>query len=705
MDEPIHPVPLELRVHGVGGPQAVKMLGELHEEDVVTMPSFLVQPDRDGRQSRPSFRLPSNGETRFAQRLAGVRTEAYEWGGLTTGSALKALWILYLPFTLINAGGWAHAADRPVTPGGPRRTTRRSVRWHLWLTHVAAYLATLTYVAWLGYLTLDVVAVDWVGYVQQHKKAEGVLKDVILLWTPRLAPVVCVLAVLCLLLCPVRKGRFEEVRGSDRDEDHDAPWPRLASVAEPGFFTHKRSHDRRLLAHWLVAFVGLTAAVLQFMVGWNRLGLALLAVAAIQVVVLGALCVVDITGRGRRLPSEVYAETLITDPHLRNTASRVPAGAAFVALGTALAHSAFAGLAMTLTPLLARWPEGQGQRPEGDQEKAEMAFPAGAELRASDVLAWALVLFVGLTLVVLLCSRKTETEVNLAGEAAQGPVVRLTRQASMLGLAALLAMAIPVAVYLVLNVRGIFDTDGSGFERVRCWYDRYDVSEDAVARRLGGFLLLLLPGAVYAALLRKQESGFSRVVGNVWDVLTFWPRRFHPYGAPCSAERSVPELRSRIVYVLERLSDADRRGLVIVGHSQGSVIAAAAIASLPAAAAPPSLVTFGSPLGTLFAPTWPAYIPPLLHTVGQRVDHAHPNMPWVNFWRYTDPVGAEVPVADNRRLEEPQAPSVADFEVILRLPPLERPSQWGTIAGHGRYLAEPSVQDAIKQRRADRNPA
>ena len=75
----------------------------------------------------------------------------------------------------------------------------------------------------------------------------------------------------------------------------------------------------------------------------------------------------------------------------------------------------------------------------------------------------------------------------------------------------------------------------------------------------------------------------------------------------------------------------------------------------------PALVPFGSPLGTLYTPTWPSYIPPLVACVSHRVGAHHPGQPWVNFSRITDPIGGETPSVGNVRLGEPQAPSVADL--------------------------------------------
>lgn len=109
--------PLELRVHGVGGPQARKMLGCQHEEDVATLPPFTPP----GAADEDEDRIPEDEQSRFARRIPDDMTEAYEWGGLTTGSWVKALWVLYLPFTLINAGGGLTTPPSPTTTDNPSR--------------------------------------------------------------------------------------------------------------------------------------------------------------------------------------------------------------------------------------------------------------------------------------------------------------------------------------------------------------------------------------------------------------------------------------------------------------------------------------------------------------------------------------------------------------------------------------------------------
>jgi len=87
-------------------------------------------------------------------------------------------------------------------------------------------------------------------------------------------------------------------------------------------------------------------------------------------------------------------------------------------------------------------------------------------------------------------------------------------------------------------------------------------------------LLYVFPGAV---LLRSgaRNRGTRRQVGKVWESITFFPRRFHPLGAPCYAERAVPMLREHI-----REGIACDKKIVIRAHSQGTVLSLAALAQL-----------------------------------------------------------------------------------------------------------------------------
>jgi hypothetical protein len=125
------------------------------------------------------------------------------------------------------------------------------------------------------------------------------------------------------------------------------------------------------------------------------------------------------------------------------------------------------------------------------------------------------------------------------------------------------------------------------------------------------WLVGLLPFLAVAVLrLAASNDNWRRQIGRVWDVLMFWPRHVHPFAPPCYAERVVPQLRLHV----DRLQETGGK-VVLAGHSQGSVIAAAAVAMGPldeprADRAKLELVVYGSPIGILYERVFPAYFGP-----------------------------------------------------------------------------------------------
>jgi hypothetical protein len=95
--------PIELRIHGVGGSTPEKLLGECHPEDVVEIQHGY----RTGVWAR--------------RRDPSVR--GYLWGGLTSGAKLQPLWVLLLPFTLVNVAGWMHPPSPPTIAADARSVT------------------------------------------------------------------------------------------------------------------------------------------------------------------------------------------------------------------------------------------------------------------------------------------------------------------------------------------------------------------------------------------------------------------------------------------------------------------------------------------------------------------------------------------------------------------------------------------------------
>ncbi|MFF0626420.1 hypothetical protein [Streptomyces sp. NPDC004296] len=193
----------------------------------------------------------------------------------------------------------------------------------------------------------------------------------------------------------------------------------------------------------------------------------------------------------------------------------------------------------------------------------------------------------------------------------------------------------------------------------------------------GVILLLTMGRRAY------RDHSARRTIGILWDVGTFWPRAAHPFAPPCYAERAVPDLTWRIATWTER---CDGR-LVISGHSQGSVLAAAAVWQLDLATrSRVALLTYGSPLERLYGRWFPAYFgPPALTGLHREMDD------WRNLWRFTDPIGGPILLTceDGRAIDEGPLRDPLTFGRTLQNP---LPAQ---ILGHGDYQADP-VFDTVR---------
>ncbi|MFJ3645363.1 hypothetical protein [Streptomyces murinus] len=195
-----------------------------------------------------------------------------------------------------------------------------------------------------------------------------------------------------------------------------------------------------------------------------------------------------------------------------------------------------------------------------------------------------------------------------------------------------------------------------------------------------GFLLFVTWGR-----RAYKDRGARRTVGILWDVGTFWPRAAHPFAPPCYAERAVPDLTWRMA----TWTEATGGRLVLSGHSQGSVLAAAAAWQLtPATRARIALLTYGSPLERLYGRWFPAHFGPAA-LAGLHRDVAC----WHNLYRRTDPIGGPVCLP-------------ADGQPPVDRPPLQDPLAYGRtpehplptpILGHSCYRSDP----AFAQVRAD----
>jgi hypothetical protein len=636
----------EVRVHGVGGPQARKILGVLDETDTETL-RLPVPPEHRGLFADP--------KSRIVRRVGEPTTVAYEWGGLTLGSLVNALWAVYLPLTFLNVAGWSGR------PGAGRRN--RAV------VHLLCALGTLTYVAWIGYLLLDVVGRQWRARLVASE-LPGWADVAVRRGGLPLAHALFAGVLAALWVVNRRSGACFE--GVTIGEAADS-WDEHGSVVDPGFFSHAPSYERLRSRHEALALAGAVAAVgLGFVPrhlatapagsSLTSIGLAIVVLAVVQGLLLLGL----------------WAAC--------RWAGSVPQ-AVFATVGTVLCHAAFAGAAITAGTRLSRWPKITPARP----------VVAGPELGFNDFF------FLGLALALASCAlfawtvHRRHGNAPGYGERRKLPTA-LVASANTMGalvsvsFAGLLVVLVGLQ-YSALHLRGPATWWGS----VIHWYEHYRAGQNA-AQKLGGLALAGLALALVAVLRRPRQGGLARVLGNVWDVLTFWPRRFHPFAVPPYAERAVPELRA----TLRQLRTPDTP-LVVLGHSQGSVLAFTSVAEELAGepdAGPVSLLTFGSPLGVLYDHAFPAYFDGATRrTVAERVRAGGGR--WWNVYRSTDPIGGPLCPAEagtghwfDKWLPDPRRAAVANPVPVP--PPLERARPWGSADGHNFYLADPAVRRMVE---------
>ncbi len=208
----------------------------------------------------------------------------------------------------------------------------------------------------------------------------------------------------------------------------------------------------------------------------------------------------------------------------------------------------------------------------------------------------------------------------------------------------------------------------------------------------GAYLAILtLVGLVVLGSLAFRAAATRRSVGILWDVASFWPRAAHPLAAPCYAERTVPDLVTRIS------AHIPEHPVVLTTHSQGVVIGAAALFQLGANDPAPSsaasrdtmlarvsYMTFGNVMRRLYGRYFPVYFgPPELHRLQGLLTKPGAGSPrWRNLWRYTDYLGGQatagpdpyvVPTGSDPR---PDSDKPCPPGVVPDRPPIVGPTGW-----------------------------
>ena len=226
-----------------------------------------------------------------------------------------------------------------------------------------------------------------------------------------------------------------------------------------------------------------------------------------------------------------------------------------------------------------------------------------------------------------------------------------------------------------------------------------------------GFVVVGASLLVYKARDNKQVR---ETMGILWDVMSFFPRRFHPLAPPCYAEQAVIDVRNRIIYTTthgEEVADMPDSRIILLAHSEGSLISTAALLTLLPSAAEGdkrierrpghpeptgselervAFVTYGCMLARLYGRAWPDQLPEAkLIELKQALEGAGATTPegesfpchpadklsrWMNFGRYSDYLGGRVFQELQRKptMQEPQPEGDARCDDIFFIDPTRR---------------------------------
>ncbi|MCX3062247.1 alpha/beta hydrolase family protein [Streptomyces beihaiensis] len=738
---------LELLVHGVGGTTPAAMLDDPRTARIsgdATAAVYRRAEDVDA-ESRPGD-----------YRDRPIR-EAYVWCNLTSGNGSRALWLLLLPFMVVNLAHW-------MRPNALRVT--RTVRLYGVIARLTGLTLTVLLVAAACEVALDLTAWQcagraacaahhrWLGFMAVDAHGHGGW------WSlpgRRLGLAAVVPAGLTALLWYLSHrtwAAYESQRPLEHQPEPD-DGDHSTALRRPGFWYGRRLVSRLRAAHTAAGLLTVAAAVGASAARYDRrpggpVFLDVMGRVLVAALLAGALLVVGVVvSRGRSenrvdhdvdhavvraLPYGALALLALTmvyagwsRPHW-HTSGRLPGNAAFGCV--ALVQGALVvALAVAARAVYRTAPDRRTVlRGFGGPATAVLACALGGVMtggvaqRVADwldgtdhliagpppLLSWQASVIPPLLAVLALLAavlvvrtvrrtRRQEAQVRVdyglhddarggstGGEppdAARTRRIASTRARAALTDRAPTAIGITAAVTLLLG----------GLAVVGAWATGQvpDTAADAAApvvdgaadtaQALGSWLIGI--GFILLVTLGRRayrDPSARRTVGILWDVGTFWPRAAHPFAPPCYAERAVPDLTWR----MDTWTRNTGGRLILSGHSQGSVLAAAAAWQLP-----PSLrkrvglLTYGCPLERLYGRWFPAQFGPTsLTTLHRQVDC------WRNLYRLTDPIGGPI------RLPGAAGPQVDH-------PPLLDPLAYGRteqhplpapILGHGDYQADPA---------------
>jgi hypothetical protein len=692
------PGPLEMRIHGVGGAPP--------EENVEAPATLQVSGDGTAGFYRPWYPggRPQPGD---------VRREAYCWGKLNYRSATRALWLLLLSFMIVNVAHWSLPADRPA--GGRRNAFSRGLLRLLGLAMTAAFVGTAT-----------TILADMVAYQAPRRGAlPSWLRSFARLGVgPRLAiGLLVVLAVVGLLFrLSLQTARSYEKWDAGDSSDAECDWALTARSFWRGERTVVRQRYCHVMfgcaqvifvavipdsAHEAVRVIGVVVATALALLA---VGLVLSAwtdrertagsaesasdVACRVVTLLGVGAAVGfsasrfwwrpvatnrvLAGSHSLIDNIVFAQFVVIIVLAVVLWSQRPwrqpdvmgKGMAAVLLGllAVLISTIFSGaLTLTIANLLGSPQSSVCTRTNPCARDvlylSSTVYAGGIGMVVSIVSA---ALFGAWALWRMLRRRTALTKKNggygtvpsiypgQGGRESIRQVAGTWASSSLTDLSAVLltSVAVPTAIGVAAEELYLVTVQ----HPVAAWLQALASFGGTLGVLATGYFLIQLRSALLTTTSRKR-------FGFLWDVGTFWPRACHPFAPPCYAERSVPEVVTRIRRVMgdvvrgtgdpalaqqradlaHRQADDPREAhspVLVSGYSQGSPIAVAVVAQLPRDVLPDvALLTLAAPVRRLYGRTFPAYFGPVaLEELRARLTTSG-GCRWRNLVRRSDYIG------------------------------------------------------------------
>ncbi|MCX5414471.1 hypothetical protein [Streptomyces sp. NBC_00059] len=693
----------------------------------------------------------------------GPVAEAYCWSNLTSGNGSRALWLLLLPFMVVNLAHWMRPAARGRTG---------AVRLYGVLVRLVALSLTVLLTAAVCEVALDLVAWQcagtpgcagrrsWLGFLSTEQGG-WFSQPGRRLSVAALVPV-AVVGLLWYLSNRTwsayeaqRPLTWEEeaepdAESAEAEEAEGTATPLVRpALGRPGFWYGRRLVARLRAAHTAAGFLTVAAAVGGTAARHDRAAdspvpavTGVLFEAALVLCALFVVAVVCHRGRSERRVDNLLDRAVIT--YLPGAAlallatgvvyagwsrpgwtssGTLPGETAFrvLTLGQGVLVVVLAAVALTLyrrapeprttlrglggpavamlacalggvmsggmSQRVADWLDGPGT-PGMGADSAIAGPPVLLSWQAAVIPVLLLLLLVPVVWLAVHTVRRArrlgpvieaEYEEKHPEPGRTGQIARIRAAAALtdsapgiLGLLSAATLLLGAAAVTGSWLTG--EVPGLAMDGTAPFVESFAEAAQATGSWLIGFGVIVL---VTCGRRAYRDASARRTIGILWDVGTFWPRAAHPFAPPCYAERAVPDLSSRMC----AWTGSTRGRLVISGHSQGSVLAAAAVWQLPdAARRRVALLTYGSPIERLYGRWFPAYFGPAALEGLHRSVHC-----WRNLWRATDPIGGPV------RIDEGQGPEVdrgplKDPLVYGRTPEFPLPEP---VLGHSDYQADP----------------